>query len=483
VQKPEQRGRYVALIEAKTRDGYTHRVMQTFAKLEPGPLPEIPAPPLAELPPLQSEFLPQLSDAQRAELARHAWRALSNYLRSGEDAAIARSALAELATRPPPRGEPVWLQSGFIANAEQQLALRMQLEGRTPKPLAPPAAAAPRAPELRAGSESEAKIRPGTVARLRALSKDWLKQDPNGFVVHAARNGVVFMHEGFGGFKKDQGFVPASIGKLIAGLTFARAVDQGLVSFDDPLSVVFPEWKDPRTAQITFRHCFNHIAGLPAHASHRGLFNPYLDNAFFVQDSPFVEPLRSHRYNGDSYNLSGQALELLTGKSIWRLLHEHLQQPFGEAVTQFDLGFGSRFTARYLAKVGQMLLQDGQYGGQRFYSPGFVAQLRPQRVAAHAPSFSDAQLEWGIGQTWMTDPSTEPRERGVLGPNVFGHGASSGTLFRIDPDHQLVVVIGRDAIRSWGENERFAASFMKVLAEGLTEGTKKPTPPAPLASK
>jgi CubicO group peptidase (beta-lactamase class C family) len=487
VTRPEKMGRYLAVVEAKTRDGYTHRAMLTFAKLPPGLLPEsVSRPPFGVPPAIVTELPPELSAAQRAELSRYFWLALSEYLTSGENAAIFRSGLAELAAKPPPANEPAWLSSGAIRNAEQQLMLRLKLEGRTPKPLAPPAAAAPRAPELRDGSEREAGIKAGTVQRLRTLSKDWLKEDPNGFTVVAARRGVVFMHEGFGGFQKDEGFRPASIGKLIAGLTFARAVDQGLVGFDDPVGNVLSEWKHERTAQVTFRHCFNHVVGLPGHRSHNGLFNVYLDNALLVQDSAFVDPLRSHRYNGDSYNLAGKALELITGQSMWRLLHENLQKPFGESVTQFDLGFGERFTARYLAKVGQMLIQDGSYGAHRFYSPGFVAKLRPERVSLHAPGFPDKELEWGIGQTWTADPSSGPREQGVLGPNVFGHGAASGSIFRVDPDHQLVVVIGRNAHRDWGSNERFAASFMAAVAAGLVEDAKPapakgppPSTPAP----
>jgi CubicO group peptidase (beta-lactamase class C family) len=190
------------------------------------------------------------------------------------------------------------------------------------------------------------------------------------------------------------------------------------------VSRVFPEWKQERTAQLTFRHCFNHIAGLPGHVSHGGLYNAYLDNAFLVQDSAFVEPLRRHRYNGDSYNLSGEALELITGKTIWRLLYENVQKPFGEPVTQLDLGFGDRFTVRYLAEVGQMLLQDGAYGGQRLYSPGFLAQLLPQRVAAHAPGFPDEKLEWGIGQTWT------PMRRTASASTARSVPTSSGTAPR-----------------------------------------------------
>ena len=127
-----------------------------------------------------------------------------------------------------------------------------------------------------------------------------------------------------------------------------------------------------------------------------------------------------------------------------------------------------------------MLLQDGQYGTHRFYSPGFLAQLRPERVAAHAPGFPDDKLEWGIGQVWTPD-SSEGREHGVLGPNVIGHGAASGSVFRVDPDHQLVVVIGRDRFRDSAENDRFTASFLQTLAAGLAESHKSApsAPPAP----
>jgi CubicO group peptidase (beta-lactamase class C family) len=485
-QRPDKPGRYIAVIEQKTRDGYTHRSMLTFAKVAPGTLPPLDgqAPPYAERPELRAELFPGLSEPQRTELSRHVWRAVSDYLGHGENAAIARLSLLEAAAAPTPAGEPEWLSSGFIRDAEQQLALRMQLEGRTARSIAPPTALTPAAPVLRSGGEREAGIAPGTVQRLRGVAKDWLKEDPNGFVVMLARNGVVFMDEAFGGFQKGQAFSPASIGKMMAGLTFARAVDQGLVGFDDPVSSVFPEWKHERTAKVTFRHCFNHIAGLPAHSSHGGLYNPYLDNAFLVQDSAFVDPLREHRYNGDSYNLTGKALEVLTGKTMWRLLYENVQRPFGEPVAQFDLGFGDKFTARYLTEVGQMLLQDGAYGNQRLYSPGFLRQLLPQQVAAHAPGFPDEKLQWGIGQTWLPDSPDSSREKAVLSPNVFGHGAGTGTIFRVDPDHQLVIVIGRNAHVGRDKNLSLAAKFITSLAEGLT--TSKPAasrPPQPVATR
>jgi CubicO group peptidase (beta-lactamase class C family) len=484
VKAPGEPGRYLALVEAQTRDGYTHRTLLTFARMPDGfQPPDMPNPPFNEPPAVTTTLPPELSPAQRAEVSRLFWRSLSQYMRSGQDAAVARSALLQLGQAPPPAGEPAWLSSGFLLNAEQQLALRMKLEGRSPKPLAPPSTAASRARELRYGDEASAGVKPGTAHRLRMLSRAWLKEDPNGFVVLVARNGVIFLHEGYGGFSREEFFRPASIGKLIAGLTFARAVDQGLVAFDDPLATILPEWKDERTARLTFRNCFNHVIGTRGHVAHGGLFNPYLDNAMLVQDLAFVTPLERHQYNGDSYDLAGKALELLTGKTIWRILHENLQQPFNEPVTQFDLGFGDRFNARYLAKVGQMLLQDGAYGRYRFYNPGFLAKLLPEKVASHVPGFADQTLEWGIGQTWEPDAPGDDRAKAPLSPNTFGHGAASGSIFRVDPDHDIVIVIGRNQAKSSGKNDEFAATFARTLAEGLVKTPKRAAPrPAPAPS-
>jgi len=196
------------------------------------------------------------------------------------------------------------------------------------------------------------------------------------------------------------------------------------------------------------------------------MYNAYLDNGLYVQDGVFAHPGRRFFYNGDDYNLAGKALELTTGQTIWRLLYEQMQAPFGERVSQFDLGYGTFFNAAYLAKVGQMLLQDGRYGGYQFYEPGLVQQLFPKRFADSVPESEDETTEWGIGMEWMMDPQ-DATEGGVLGRNVVGHGSASGCVLRVAPDHQLVVVIGRNAFKDGGANGAWAAQFMKILADGM----------------
>jgi CubicO group peptidase (beta-lactamase class C family) len=476
VEQPDKPGRYTAVIEATTVDGLPYRRMLAFAKVPPNFLPRfgglpLVEPPLLRLPPEGVRRSEPLNAAQEAELSRHLWAAAGEYFAEGEGAAVAAAALLELAdpsAAAAAQDRPPQLAGGHVRNVEHQLRLRMKLDGRHPKPLPPPKTLDTPAPELRTGSEGEAGLKPGTVERLRAVCGEWVKDDPNGFVVLVARRGVVVMHEGFGGFEKDQHFRPASIGKTIAGLTFARAVDEGLFTLDQKVGDVLPDWRQPPTSDVTFRGLFNHMDGLRGHHTLDGLFNAYLDNGLFVQDGAFADPLKRRHYNGDDHNLAGMALELVTGQTIMRLLYEQMQKPFGEPVTQFDLGFGEAFTAQYLAEVGQMLLQDGKYGPHQFFKPGLVEQLTPKRVADYMPEAEDKQLEWGIGLEWMIDPPG-PRERGVLGPNVFGHGAASASVWRIAPDHDLVVVIGRNEFKTWNGTNDWAAKFMTALAEGMRE--------------
>jgi CubicO group peptidase (beta-lactamase class C family) len=309
-------------------------------------------------------------------------------------------------------------------------------------------------------------MKPGTVGTLRAVANEWAKSDPHPFVVLAARRGVVFMHEGYNGFAKTSGFYPASIAKSVAGLLFARAVDQGLLGFDATLASVFPNWGTPTTSQLTFRHCFYHALGLSGHYSHRGLYNTYLDQSLLIQDALFLEHTKRFVYGGDELNLTGAALALTTGTTVFRLLYEQLQRPFAEPVTQFDLGAGAEFTAMYLAKLGQMLMQDGAYGEHRFYQPGFVKRLWPEAISKYAPDFEDKAVESGIGLTWMIDPPG-PREQGVLGPNVVGHGAASGVLWRIAADHDLVIVVGRNGFKNGADNQRFGSKLVEAVARGL----------------
>jgi CubicO group peptidase (beta-lactamase class C family) len=60
-----------------------------------------------------------------------------------------------------------------------------------------------------------------------------------------------------------------------------------------------------------------------------------------------------------------------------------------------------------------------------------------------------------------------------LGDSTFGHGAASGALFKIDPAHGLVVVLGRDAIGpDQRQYDRFVEKFLRAVTAPLERGNE-----------
>lgn len=85
-------------------------------------------------------------------------------------------------------------------------------------------------------------------------------------------------------------------------------------------------------------------------------------------------------------------------------------------------------TAEDLAIIGQMWLQQGQYGGKQWLSPQTV-DLFTQRQAGHRGLGFDKPPHEG---EYLIAPSASP--------NSFGHTGFTGTLIWMDPDEELVFI-------------------------------------------
>jgi beta-N-acetylhexosaminidase len=88
-------------------------------------------------------------------------------------------------------------------------------------------------------------------------------------------------------------------------------------------------------------------------------------------------------------------------------------------------------TANDLAKLGQMLLQEGQYGGYQYYRPETV------RLFAGRPYESNHRgLGWAkpILSDWNTPTSL------FASPSTFGHTGYTGTCIWVDPEFDLVYI-------------------------------------------
>lgn len=120
----------------------------------------------------------------------------------------------------------------------------------------------------------------------------------------------------------------------------------------------------------------------------------------------------------------GMVIRAATGRSIPDLMQERLFQPLGldrapyyitdgEGVA-FVLG-GLNLTTRDFARIGQLVLQDGQWQGQQLVPAEWIAE-------STAPGPHAAEEGTGYGYQWWLPPEARPGEawaRGVYGQDIW----------------------------------------------------------------
>ncbi|MCK5739192.1 serine hydrolase, partial [bacterium] len=186
------------------------------------------------------------------------------------------------------------------------------------------------------------------------------------------------------------------------------------------------------------RHLFTHTTGLDGHGHWGGIHNAWLDNviALTLEKLPIG---KVHQYNGMGYDLAGKVMEIASGKSIQRLVQEQLWLPLeitGSSLT--DLGYSAMLNSEDIAKMGQLILNQGSYGNRVLFSPETCRRILPTDLSQFYP---EVDVEWGIGLAYRRkekDPNSNAAPY-VLTGNLVGHGSASGCIFLADLEHDLVI--------------------------------------------
>lgn len=162
----------------------------------------------------------------------------------------------------------------------------------------------------------------------------------------------------------------------------------------------------------------------------RGLNQPLED---FLQQN-FYEPLGAYRLGYTplsrfpSETIAPTELDtLFRGGLLIGTVHDERAAMLGGVSGHAGL-FG---TANDLSKLGQMLLQDGTYGGLRYYKPETVRQFTSRQFAS-----SRRGLGWDkpVHGEWNSPTSRYASAR------TFGHTGFTGTCLWVDPEFDLVYI-------------------------------------------
>jgi CubicO group peptidase (beta-lactamase class C family) len=240
-----------------------------------------------------------------------------------------------------------------------------------------------------------------------------------------------------------------SITKSITSILLGVILDRGLIkSLDEPVFSFFPEYADlktPEKAQINLRHLLTMSAGLawneyipysdPANSERRMMVAP--DRHRYVLEQPSVRPAgAAYNYNGGLTALLGAILQRMSGYPIDVFANEVLFEPLGIRDVEwirYDDGTphagGLRMRPRDLAKIGQLVLNGGQWNNRPIVSKAWIEESTSPHVNGESLFFYGYQ--WWLGRSLVN-------RQEIKWISAVGWG---GQRMYIVPSLELVVVV------------------------------------------
>ncbi|MEQ9408215.1 MAG: serine hydrolase domain-containing protein [Fuerstiella sp.] len=362
--------------------------------------------------------------------------AVVRHWHDSEQGAIELAAILEYGrmSRPPRRGQ--WQ----MEEATRHVRLKRRLMGWEDKPIRK---ATPRrlpgkpANVLRTGPLEEAGISRDQVRELEVRLDQWYAASEEPMAVVVARRGVIVLAKSYGEaagqpVTVDTPMALDSAMKPLIGLQLATFVDRGILRLDEPIGNYLPDFDTPGDQNLTFRAGHVHATGIhfPWDLAFSRLFYFHTwHESLIAHCRREWPPGERQRYGVVGVILSVRALELVRGRNYWDAMERDLFEPLGIRNVQPHNGF----SAESLARIGVLLDNRGSYGPWEVISPETHESILPTSLQ---PWFPDLKLRYGIG---LQDAVQH------LGQGAYGHGGGCGTLLAIQPRHNLVFAMVRNA--------------------------------------
>lgn len=277
-------------------------------------------------------------------------------------------------------------------------------------------------------------------------------------------------------------FLVASITKPVVTTAVMLLVERGLLSLDDLVHQLIPEFNNNGKEDVQVYHLMTHTSGLPdmlpENTQLRQEHAPLAEFVKRICQLPLdFTPGTQIQYQSCGIALLGEIIERLTGNSLPHFLHGEIFQPLQMHRTSLGLGplpvdqiayidvgvemeneswnwnsdywrnfaapWGGMFsTVKDLSRFGQMFLQQGKLGQQQcLLSPATVEAMTADHTAylPQIPANQKVKSAWGLG--WRIHTPFNMLFGSLPSAGTFGHYGATGTVTWIDLQRRVVCVI------------------------------------------
>lgn len=220
---------------------------------------------------------------------------------------------------------------------------------------------------------------------------------------------------------REKGHYTASMAKaLVGGVCLALGIQDGVIGLDDRAAQFVPQWADhPQKSRLTMRQLGSHTSGMAeAKPKDQGGWQQTFWERRDPPDDPFTisrdivpiiyEPGARDHYSNPGIAMFGYAVTAALGQDLRTALRDRVLRPIGVDDGDWSCGYGQtfvvdglplvaawgggRFTARASARLGRLMLREGDWDGRRIIDANAVRQ-----------TISNAGTPNGAGQGWWTN--------------------------------------------------------------------------------
>jgi CubicO group peptidase (beta-lactamase class C family) len=324
----------------------------------------------------------------------------------------------------------------------------------------------------------------------------------------------------------------ASMSKPITATAVALLVDDGKLSFDDPVEKYLPEFRDlwvetggpgnPRSAPasqrvlvkaarpITLRDLLTHTSGLGEYKVTDPHWSLAAMSKVLSREPLRFQPGTRWSYSTAGLDTAGRVVEVAAGMPYDVFLQKRLFDPLGMKDTTFWIsppqkkrfaqtylmeaaklqptpihymydgavtdpqrpplgGAGLFSTAEDVTKFYQMMLNHGAWKGRQILKPETVAEMTRKQTGDLK---ARPGMPWGLGFCVVEDPTQMPANA-ALTPGTFGHGGAFGTQSWADPTRGIIYVmmIERDKLQPTPDDSAMRRAYQQAVAEALHGGS------------